>query len=305
MKTTKHKLQITLLIFFTASLFSTVFAQEYEYVPMPIKNAIWSNFELDYSAPAAYDSMLCINALFDEDTLIDNEKYQKLFQLYDTIPIRENAKLVGYLMEKEKKVYYIGTYYDEGLLYDFNVQQGDTVIIDLPLPLQLIVLRVDTILLGNKKRKQISFNDFDEMTWIEGIGSTNGLLWPGTYPLNQKYTLLCMKKDNEQIYFNDKHGSCFPSYPTHFTNIKKETEVKEVTTFPNPTNETFNIQFNTVSSGKLTIYNIEGKVMNTIQIKNTQEKNIQVDYLEAGIYIIGFKNNKDNTLYRSTLIINK
>ena len=57
MKTIKHKLQITLLIFFTASLFSTVFAQEYEYVPMPTKNAIWSNFEVWPSAPNPYNEM--------------------------------------------------------------------------------------------------------------------------------------------------------------------------------------------------------------------------------------------------------
>lgn len=77
MKTTKHKLQITLLIFFTARLVSSVSAQKYEYVPMPTKNAVWS--EIYYPGYENGDASLERFALNGEDTTINNLVYNKLF----------------------------------------------------------------------------------------------------------------------------------------------------------------------------------------------------------------------------------
>ncbi len=66
----------------------------------------------------------------------------------------------------------------EQVLYDFNLQVGDTVKGYVG-PGSLgddIVLSVDSVLVGNSYRKRWLTNEMYQIYWIEGIGSTFGLL---------------------------------------------------------------------------------------------------------------------------------
>ncbi|MFC2138538.1 hypothetical protein ACFLTE_10215, partial [Bacteroidota bacterium] len=115
-----------------------IYSQEYQYVPFPTENAIWSEIYYFpvFTEPPVYERF----ALSGEDTIIENITYKKLYIFYDTIFDVNNATCIGGIREDSaKRIYYksdnyvhedkpMKTYYpgEEQLLYDFNLNVGDT-----------------------------------------------------------------------------------------------------------------------------------------------------------------------------------
>jgi hypothetical protein len=109
------------------------------------------------------------------DTVVENKKYHLYYDETGMSGIRqENQKVYA----RRFNIYH---YYqqDEFLLYDFSVKAGDTIhtnatsgyISRLP-----VVSKTDTILMENGESRKRIFLGWD--TWIEGIGSMSGLLYP-------------------------------------------------------------------------------------------------------------------------------
>jgi len=290
---------------------TTLNAQEYEYVPFPTENAIWSTFETWPSAPQPADKMNIIYALFNEDTIIGNKVCQKLFKVYDTISSRESAYLRYLLYEDNKRVFINDLLFkrDSILLYDFNLQIGDTVVTDLDIQTFLIVSQIDTLLIGNKKRKRIKFtmseSCLDNMYWIEGIGSTNGLLHPGDFVVGTHNTLLCFKENSETIYYNNIFGTCYPDYPTSYNSINDKKEVKRLNIYPNPATEKISIELTENAIGTLKIYSLEGRIILNENITINYKHDVSISHFKEGVYIVQFANNKTNSVYRNYLIINQ
>ncbi len=301
------------LLFFTSIIAAcaiyTVNAQEYEYVPMPTKNAIWSELHMDFLAPAIYDTLNEKYVLFDDDTILFEHTWQKLYCSFDSIPTKENSKPFGFIREDNKIVYYLGpavTFLP--VLYDFNILLGDTIFDNDELPF-MQVSKIDTIELYGIKRKKFYFKsdgaDYG-WRWIEGIGSVNGLLIPGTYPISHKYKLLCLYHNNELLYYYDLMGECYPDFPYPYdTNgIYEKAAHKVLNIYPNPAKETVTINLKKMAAGKLTIYTIDGKLIYRKHLAAMQTHNIPVAHIKKGIYIICFKNTKTNQLHHNYLIIN-
>ncbi len=301
------------LLFFTSIIavcaIYTVNAQEYEYVPFPTENAIWSTFEKFPSNPQPYDKMNIIYALFDEDSIIGNKVCQKLFKVYDTIPSREGAYLRYLMYEDNKRIFINDLLFEEDsiLLYDYNLHVGDKFEMGLPPHSLLEVAEIDTIILANKKRKRFWFTNseiLDDLYWIEGIGSTNGLLHPGVFVVGTHNTLLCFKNNCETIYYNNMFGTCYPDYPIHYNSIISKEKTKQLNMYPNPASDKVTIEFDKKATGIINIYSIEGRLINNNAISNSNKHEINLNDIKKGIYIIYFKNTRTNKLHHNRLIIN-
>lgn len=238
----------TLIIIFQ---FTLSFAQqEYEYVPFPTSDAIWSEvyyFEEDINWQPHIYERFTVNG---EDTIINAISYKKIYMFLDTFFDKSTAIYIGALREDEQKRIWLkidsplhpfkpitSINGEEILLYDFSVQEGDTITseyINFDAFENIVVWKIDTIQIGNTYRKKIKIRNesipVDEwpseypypseiIEWIEGIGSPNGLFFtsPFNIPTASIATnyLIGFKYQDEILYFND-HYPCF--YPT---NIKK------------------------------------------------------------------------------------
>ncbi len=167
--------------------------------------AIWAEHEPDvtccdpqYQAVRTYS----INYIMMGDTVINNLEYKKIFWQQVgcfssgiCLPCGDNIGaapvLTGFIREDSShKVYYLSnlsnptpiqctqeTFESEKILYDFGVNVGDTVEWK---PFNNVVLNVDSVQAPNGDYlKRIQFGTFYEDFWIEGLGSTIGLL--GSY----------------------------------------------------------------------------------------------------------------------------
>jgi len=304
----KTQLTITLLsVLFVMYSFNSK-AQEYEYVPMPTTNALWSEIYVDLIAPAEYDTMNLKYALFDEDTILFEKTWQKIFMLFDTTLLLENAEFYGLLLEENKIVYFIGPY-SSGILYDFNAQVGDTITVEVPISFEAEIFKIDTININGKLRKRFylwhnGMGGDTGIRWIEGIGSINGLLWPGTYHFNEKSELLCLHHNNELIYYNNKFGTCFPDYPDVYNGLKLIENQSLKNIYPNPAKDKTMIEFQEIETGQLSIHSIDGRIIIYQNINYTKCQILDLSYIKAGIYLVKFVNKK-NEMYQNKLIISK
>ena len=101
---------------------------------------------------------------------------------FDTLG--ENNEQHGYLREADQRVYFrFSDETEEFMLYDFSLNVGD--IMYLPIAnYQYIsyemgwVVWVDSVLIGTKYHRKIHINSsWMDVAFIEGVGSTQGLLY--------------------------------------------------------------------------------------------------------------------------------
>lgn len=99
---------------------------------------------------------------------------------------------------------------DEELLYDFNLEAGDTLPLSfLNYNLENFVISVDSILIGSSYRKRLNIGNhigwIDEpyTALIEGIGNTNGLLSIIDVPFETSINFICYTYQGETTYFDD------------------------------------------------------------------------------------------------------
>ncbi len=208
------------ILIITQIMFSfTYVSKSQDYFSFPEEDAVWNHFfetcegtKLDY-----YYSTYYALGLYG-DTTINSLEYSKLYLLEDSV-YNSNAELQGYIREDSlKRVYYVGPNFwghyeeDEVLLYDFSVSVGDT--IDYGIWEGTVIKSIDSVLIGDSYRKRFCvWENYDY--YIEGIGSTNGLLFPITDIPVKVYTnwdLVCFKHFNEVLFLGDSYNSCFPEF---------------------------------------------------------------------------------------------
>ena len=303
----KNKLLFTILGLLLALCSNYGKAQEYEYVPFPTQNAIWSELFYYYgSQEYPNDTMNVKYALFDKDTVLFDKIWQKLYMVFDSVPYKENAELEGFLLEENKIIYYMNSNLTNGgKLYDFNAKVGDTITVNIPIPIDVRVYKIDSVNINEKLRKRFHL-DFGEgmdfgIKWIEGIGSLNGILWPGTWPTNQKHELLCLKRNEKQIYYNNNYGTCYPDYPNMVNAIKDIKKQNKLNIYPNPAKNLLTVELNNFNKGMLKIFSFDGKIILEKQINNTGKQSINIENFHRGIYLIVFIN-QGNEIYKGKFI---
>ncbi|MCF8303354.1 MAG: T9SS type A sorting domain-containing protein [Bacteroidales bacterium] len=156
---------------------------------------------------------------FHDEVQMGEHTYLKVWEATDSL--QSEWVNIGYIREDTTtgKVYF-GTN-EDGMLYDFNLVEGDSVYISnyyLDFSDVLMICdSIDTISINGSLRQRYHFTPgfgSDEIveTWIEGIGSEFGVLNSG-YVAAQLVggvsELLCHYQDNELIYQSPKFDSCY------------------------------------------------------------------------------------------------
>jgi hypothetical protein len=100
-----------------------------EYHKLVDTNKLWSTLIVEYIGPPTFDSTLKTQHIrFGDDTIINGLIYKKVLETYNENLI--NWSYSGYIREdSSRKVYYLNyeCYDEEYLIYDFNVNIGDTI----------------------------------------------------------------------------------------------------------------------------------------------------------------------------------
>ena len=146
----------------------------------------------------------------EEDTTINDLTYQRLTGRFSLSTMPSNKEYVAALRFSENKKVFI--HYDdtEYLLYDFGAQVGDTLEIfggidhykDYKI-LSHVVTEIDTLEDGRLQMQLVVELQWSTtITWIEGIGSKNGIVHNIATDRIGSGTdvLLCAYRDNECIY---------------------------------------------------------------------------------------------------------
>ena len=249
---------------------------------------------------------------FHGDTIIEDLTYKKVYVQYDdSIADFNNARYFAVIREDTAagKVYCTNPYYQtnpynplnnerEILLCDFSVNVGDTVsfysLWEWDEKKQ-VVKSIDSILIDNQYRKRVNFvherwgNSHIE-SWIEGIGSTHGLFYPGDFNVADgrgKTILLCAHIDERLIYHADYYYNCYiPNY-TSIDEHKKEI----VKIYPTIVNDILYIETDKdIEDFSYEIINIQRQMIsNGLCTSNV----IHVSNLAKGLYYILISDNKN------------
>jgi hypothetical protein len=233
-----------LLVFGTVS---TV-AQTNIYHPFPDSNATW-NFDYTQAQCMFGYAFEQYSITLDGDTLINGTTCQKLFSPYvdfytlGSCSPFNTAGYKGAIREDEsmRKVYLIAPNEStEQLLYDFNLQLGDTIqgVLSSFTFGSVVVESIDSVLIGNDYHKRWNINNSFGISVIEGVGSTYGLInaTPGYITDAHMYSLECFSIEGVSQY-PDPSADCriITSVPIPVANADS------VSIVPNPSNGNFRI----------------------------------------------------------------
>lgn len=293
-----------IILFSLLLSFGSAFAQTY--VPFPDSNAYWNEIELYQGQcdPPEY----CKNTYYLlGDTVIDAYLYKKIYSTDGS-----STSYVGGLREENKRVYLYYTWCDHSvLLYDFNLNIGDTITTsclaaacDTLEDLYMTVVSIDSVLLqDNSYRRRINFNYGSNMSWIEGIGSVSGLLYPyySCVLCVCFRELICFQEDGNTLYLNEENVPCFNFYVS-IDDPEKNDVLLQV--YPNPVNYK---SFVTIRSYKnineVELYDIIGRKITSRYKINSKETQLQIGTYKQGIYFL-YVNFQDNSIICNRLMIN-
>jgi hypothetical protein len=205
MKTKKLFIIFSIILLATGNLISQ------EYLPLCEESKVWN--EMDYG----WGQYVTRYTFLIGDTIIDNVLFKEVYTTLDSLLISD-FYYCGAIYEDtlNKKVYFKSPYSQTNLLYNFNLEKGDTITFwYYGYPVFYEVDSVDYITdeLG-AFRKRIIFNDefyyFTE-SWVEGVGSNWGLTTPGNLNIiaDANTELLCMKQNNSTTYYNPDYDTCY------------------------------------------------------------------------------------------------
>jgi hypothetical protein len=176
----------------------------------------------------------------------------------------------------------------EMLLYDFDLNKGDTFLLNCSSVNQpMIVDSVDTFQYNGIWRKRIMFDWQSGLfgtIWIEGIGGTCGIVhnFSTICMIDGGAFLTCADSSGTQIYQNPYFPGCNVVLDIEDNSLKNS-----CTIFPNPFQDKIIIDFQQKKELKFQLHNSFGqKVFETILVSERNEVNLA--FLATGIYYAVF-----------------
>lgn len=260
-------------------------AQNYMPFPTSSDSAVWFESAWSNSGGGGYYELYS-----NGDTTIDGLAYTKIYRKYD-------ASIAGFywaaIREHNKVIYLRDVYYEnlvaDTILYDFNVQVGDTLnwfgtgITSNPVQ----VLSIDSVQVnGNyQKRLELATQVFSSAFYVvEGIGSNKGLI-PIYLEFEQTQDLHCFRLNSNIIWQDNwSNSGCYVSTKELKSNSK-------ITINPNPTTDFFNLTFETIESRTFMIFNQLGQVVLNEQ-SNDSDVRLDVQTLPKGFYVLAIQTEK-------------
>ncbi len=250
---------------------------------------------------------------FGDDTIINNQSYTKIYRAFDEF--MTEWELQGFIRKVDQKYYLRNLANEVGLAYDFDVNIGDNLYIDNPFtfyPFEANVVDIDSVFIepANQYRKRIKLlgpypYPYYTEYWIEGMGSTAGLIHSGCIMSqltgSAMFTLLCYYEDDELIYKNPNFPVCF--YPIVGT-PKPEKLESYFSLNPNPVTDAsyLTIRYDKAKYIKIHIFNSLGEQVSENKIQAPGSLNINASDYSKGVYF--YTVSKGNqVLFRDKFII--
>ncbi len=253
---------------------------------MPDLNAIWTVSSLaqgSYKANYKY-------GIFGDST-INHIVYKKVYVCNDYHFNLANSNLISLIRQNNKIVYkyYAGS---DVVLYDFNINVGDTAKVlstSMNYYKKKKVLAVSYVQVNGQSRKKWSFQD---EYWIEGVGSSIDLLDPLWYGFDLCRSTLCMSHDSVIVYQN-QNPDCYTPLPYDCEGILNpvfvpeiKSENQEALLFPNPFSNSATLKtYIELEDAALRVYDILGKeVLTNTNLKGKEIKINRGNLVQGNYY---------------------
>jgi len=281
------------LILFTAAILFSVHNYAQTYHPLPDSNAKWCiEYNNHVIPPPFWWYTNYWETYYSGDTIIDNREYKKMerteYDIFCLNTVVNGPDYMGAIREDaiNKKVFYTPPgQSNEELIYDFNLEPGDTLISYLNWNEPLIVDFIDSLLINNDYHKRIVFK-YGEAEIIEGIGSSTGIL-EELVAFEGGSHLCALYIDTTLIY---------PEYPCNLSatdtcsTLTTETQIKksEISIYPNPAKDQLKIEISIellLKKPFLKIFTSNGSICCTQTLTNEITK-IDLNDFAAGIYLV-------------------
>lgn len=238
----------------------------------------------------------------DGDSTIDTLSYSKIWVSYDSLA---TWCFQGLLREKSNIVYYLPPDLDEGILYDFNLEVGDSAFVhnifcgNEPIPIQII--KIDTVdYFGmTRKRWQLDDSGTGDEYWVEGIGSMNG-------PLYTKYSycivcpgweLLCYHYEGLLQYIMPGEADCYVGVGID------EHGAGKISVNPNPVKrgELVKIELD-FQIKSINVYSSSGKLVKEISSIHENNFKLETGAFSSGVYLIRIET-EENQIFPTKIVI--
>lgn len=272
-----RKITLFLCLLFFASIIKSQ-----TYYPLVNSTAIWHEQEVHCSGWPC--SMFYVNYYFPTNLEVTiNQKQYRILESYegDYFFIREDSSKKVFLYQTPNMQ--LNTDTSEILLYDFNLQPGDTFKINrFNGQLKSIVDSIEMLNIGGQLRKRFYINRLGygpNLTWIEGIGSSFGLFGNYYIPFEGWHSLLCYN-DSLINYISPEYNDCIGYNPL---NINEKADNFIIKIYPNPASDYIYIE-NIKEKARIEIYNMSGIIQLTTDANG--DSNINIRNLSDGLYLI-------------------
>ncbi len=227
---------------------------------------------------------------FESDTVIDDNTYYRVW--ISEGEDHEHWNFYGaFIREENSKVYYRQMFEEEGLIYDFNLEMGDSVLVNNPRAvgeIWLVLDEIDSVATteGMRERWRLISNEYPNYEyWIRGIGSQTSVLnsSSGIFGgLCGLYKLLCQKENDELVYLNPDYHSCY-LYTTGHSEWDERDNIIVVSYNKSQGNVTVDVSGE--SEKDIILTNITGQIISKVTT-TLESTTLSVFNSPSGIYII-------------------
>ena len=196
------------------------------------------------------------------DSIVDGTTYSKIWVSVDSLV---SLQFMGLLRESDNIVYYMQPNLTEGVLYNFNLQVGETAMVrnffcyeyDIP----VTVVSIDTVeYFGVERRQWLLQSEELYDTWVEGIGSLSGPLYSmfSMCVVCPMWELLCYHENDILQYRMPFANTCYSTS----VGIDEPSPGTNNSISPNPVKRGENITIQAPGvSGAISIYDASGMLV--------------------------------------------
>jgi hypothetical protein len=292
-----------LVLVFVLFLTKNITAQKY--VPFPDSNAFWEvAYYNDIYCPPPSGYCRTLQYYFKDDTIINSVFYHKLYRknLFNYSGIDYYGGIRQDTLEKKVFFKPDDNGNQEHLLYDFNLDIGDTLPLTYFNSTKCYVVDIDTVYVGGVLRKKFLLNSdpayyCSNCYLLEGIGGSSGIVEPFGYFEGGSF-LVCFKQ-NDTTYFSP-FGNC---HIVDNLSIKKLfTEIIKIKIYPNPATNFVRISTENGESIKtdglnIIIIDAYGRQIKKIENYKKEIGEFNISVLKSGIYFIEIYNDNKKIFY--------
>lgn len=258
-------------------------------VKTSLENSVWTGYMTDSDAAFNYSTT-------EEDTVLSGITYLKLFYEDVARPAKAGKVYKGAIRfdAATNRVYYSATQSTEAetILYDFNVQEGDTLkkedgyyLGDDSGMLPVVVSEIDSVYTNDSIwRKRFHFSGIGmSSVVIEGIGNTErGLLAKiDMVPTGNDTRFGCYKSTAVCIYAEENCETCYGKW-SGLNDLKMVTNA--VSVYPNPVLDVFIVSNQTAKANAIEVFDANGHLVISKVLENNLSHEIPAGNLPAGFY---------------------